>query len=301
MTTVEAYTFTVPGIIDGLPSTQIFRFTSGQIAITIGGQTYQPLTMSRDRITSPATGRTEQQRISVRVPVSHDFARLWDIAPPQGRVTMTIDRVTVGDEGNAQRVFSGVVISDSQEGPWHVLDVVPTVADTAQMLPRGTYSPLCRWALYGPGCGVDEEDHRRLGSRQDFDEDARELTLRVTVSGSGTNPALVGEERWLGGQLSGWVGDLPTGNTLGERRIIYGVGTPTNFASNVWDIDFQVQYWFTRLSFLPTTFLLVEGCRKSVDVCHQQFDNRANFGGFPTLEETTRSPFGTGYRDQGDA
>lgn len=301
MTTVEAYTFTVPGISGGTPADATYRFTSGQVELTISGQTYTPLAMSRDQITSPATGRTEQQRISVRVPASNAFARLWDLAPPQGRITMTIDRVTLGDEAGAQRVFSGVVISDSQEGPWHVLDVVPAVADTSQILPRGTYSPLCRWAIYGPGCGVNRDNFRRLGSRQDFDEDARELTLRVTIPGSGSNINLVQPERWLGGQLNGWVGTLAEGSALGETRVIYDVGAPVFASLNNWDIPFYVQYWFTRLTFLPSTFLLVEGCRKTATVCENQFNNLNNFGGFPTIGEVNRTPFGTGYRDQGDA
>jgi hypothetical protein len=300
MATTEAYIFTVPGISGGSPSQQVYRFTSGAVPLTVSGQVYAPIPIRRDIITSPATGRTESQRISVRVPVSHDFARLWDLAPPQGRITLAILRVTLGDEANAQQVFSGVVISDSQDGPWHVLDVVPTVADTSQMLPRGVYSPLCRWALYGPGCNVNEEDHRKLGTRQGEDVDAREITLRVVVSGSGSIIALVNEERWLGGQLAGWVGDLSTGSQLGERRVIYEVGEPTFVSNNTWDITFRVQYWFTRLAALPSTWLLVEGCRKSEDICNSQFDNVVNFGGFPFLSSTRRTPFGTGYRDKGD-
>ena len=298
MTTVEAYEITVPGTF-GTPSTQVFRFCSGNTPVVLSGQTFVPQVMQRDPITTPATGRTAQQKITFRVPVTTDFADLWQPAPPDVTVTIRIYRVTLGDEGNADTVFVGTVLGDRQEGGWHVLEVLPRGSDSGQMVPRGVYSTLCRWALYGPGCGI--APIRRLGTVQAFDPDLRQVTLRVTIAGTSSNPALVNEGRWLAGFCANYVGDLSTGQEISERQTIFDVGAPVfSGTSNVWDITFRVRRWFNRG--LPvsgsSTLVLFDGCRKTFEVCSSQFFNSANFGGFPEMDEVAVSPFFDGYKER---
>jgi len=234
---------------------QIWTVTSAREALVYQTESYQPTVIRRSAVEQSP----EFARNGIDLDCGRDFAvaQLFAAARPNGVVSLTLFRNHLGDseyitwwKGRvASVVFSGSTAKIRCESIF-----------TALKRPglRAHYQTGCRHALFDPGCGINNQAYKLVGTVSAV------TGLDVKSSAFLTQPA-----GWLtGGYL----------RVAGVPRMI------TNHSGDTVTLS-------TPLPGLQPGAALeaFAGCDRSFATCQAKFGNFLNFGGFPWIP--AKNPF----------
>lgn len=232
-----------------------YRYTSDPSDVVVGGLTYTATPIKRGAI---VVGQAERRRIlSITVPVTNEFARLF-LGPPPGQkarvIIYRLQRDEVPTFSTVRRIYDGSVLSvQFPNGTDAVLSTQTREAGVGRHLPRYSQMGACNHTLYGPGCDVPAAAFQYTGTVTAVS--GRTITV-AGASGAGFN--------FTGGfvRLNGGAPDF--------RMVLSQAG----------DV-------LTMLLPFPTSVLgaaldCFAGCNHLVTGdCSTVFDNVIQFGGFP--------------------
>lgn len=242
-------------------------YTSGAIAVTIGGTTWEPLAISR---TAHEQSQEDQdQQVEVRLPASTAICRYFIASVPGQSVNVTVQRLQVLDVGETLMVmYTGVVQSVSfvDGGEVAVLSIVTAQAAFSKAVPRDVYSSVCNHILFDSRCALSEAAWRVTAE------------VLAIVGNVLTIDGLDGEAD--GYYQAGFI-EL-TGSAPDFRVILDHTGE---------DVTVALPFGTSPLGELVRVYA---GCDHSPDTCQSKFDNVINFGGFPFVP--TKNPFQTGLK-----
>lgn len=234
-----------------------YRYCSGQADVSYGGNTYTSTYIERDQM---RTGLSlDLSDMQIRIARTNAIAGLFVAIQPTATLGLTIYRKHI-DDGNVVAYWIGRVTGCNYQGPVAVLSCEPYTVSVQRAAPWGTFSPLCRWALYLDECGVTDTD---------FDTSA----VLSSVSGNDiVSATFAGEANgyWLAGRVD-WGG---------ESRLV-----TAHTASTV-----TLTHPFDGL-LAGETVTIFAGCSHTRAVCKARFLNQRAFGGFPSIP--TENPFTT--------
>lgn len=245
---VEAFKFTLGG--------EIFRYTSAEDEINIGGEFYSPQAISRDKIENGAEAEQRTQVLNITLPGSNELVTKYLSIVPSETAAVEVFRVQRLDfpAPEAVLLFEGIIHSVTFESDGLTAKVAtrPTAAATSREVPRFTYSNLCNNVLYDARCKVVENDpayQYTTGTVSGTDENT------VTVSGT----AAFGDGHFTAGFI----------DVDGELRLIL------DHTGN--DLELLLPFGTDPTGKTP---IVQAGCDHSIQTCKAKFDNVINYGGF---------------------
>ena len=235
-----------------------YRFTSYQESVTVNGEVYTPLAISRSAVKLTAQDQT-QQALEVILPYQNAMVQeyAYQSAPPS--LDLELYRVHDTDYTDHVLLWSGKVTSFTVEG-CIAKRKIPSVFDYLLQgnVPTPRHQAPCNHVFTDVRCGVPE----------------------ITVSQNVTVTAIVGNIVTVSG-LTFSVGEIKAGyikTGSSERRMITDlIGT-----------DITVAYPFANLA-VNDIVEVVKGCDHSFTTCKNVYSNGVNFGGFPVVPN--RNPF----------
>jgi uncharacterized phage protein (TIGR02218 family) len=174
---VEVYEFTL--------GSQVFRYTTSEDTLTIGGNDYTPLPILRNGIT---IGSDQGRRtLQITVPSTNSFVQRYTDVIPGDTAFVTVNRYQ-RDEAPAFNttilLFTGKVqsVQFSKDGTSAIIAVRSLESALSRNVPRFTYMGMCNHFLYDAGCGVNPASFDYIGSVSSVSGN----TITVAgVSGSG--------------------------------------------------------------------------------------------------------------------
>lgn len=242
------------------------RYTDAENAVVLGLDTYTPLAISHEKISS--SGKMDDSTLSLNVPLNCPIAEVFRAYPPPRVVALTIrngnvanpdDPVSFADGENFPVAWIGTVDEGSRSGPVTKL----TGSTAAQSLNgpglRMNYQRPCPHALYWGRCGASKAAATESGTV------AAASGVRVTLE-----PGWEGareQQSFVGGMVE-WTTDLGT-----ESRSIRRVdsGDVLVLAGPVGDLASS------------DTVSVVLGCRHNVEDCENLHDVIQDYGGHPWI------------------
>jgi len=242
-------------------SAQIWRDTSADRDVVVGGETYTRRTIRRGNIEQGS----EMSRSALRVTVTrdHPVAVLYQVAPPSDVVTLTLRQYHEGD-GDAIVIWSGRILAVSYSASVAEISLEPVYTSVRRTGLRRIYQRQCPKVLYS--CGVSAEDYR-----EDFTVSA---VSGLTITAIGLNGHADG---WWDGGFIKW--EISAG--IYEHRLIEG------HTGNSVTVDLR------PLGLVPGTVIRAyPGCDHSTGAggC-AKFDNILNYGGMPYIP--VKNPYGS--------
>lgn len=266
---VELYVFQRAG--------QVWRYTDRQRAITVDGFSYEPATITR----APQTDSAEEARSTITVTLDRAVpvvAALLQGAPRYQRTTVAIYRFQPGATDKAV-IGRGDVASVRQKGE----TVEVTVSQIGYLLqlvvPRLTFQGTCNHAVYDPFCGIDPTPFMFTGTVAAVlapgavggADDG--YTIQFTTA---TSPTQFGQAGYfaLGYLVAGDQVAFVISHTVASGTASLVILGPPPAALIV-----------------GASVICIKGCDRSQAMCIADFNNLANFFGFPLMP--TRDPFQT--------
>lgn len=241
----------------------VLRFTSADIPLTYGGNTFTPFLFKRGRTrivigvevdTLDVTLHAGADDLIGGIPYPH-FAQNGGF---DGAYAL-LERAFLADWSSgivgALWMFSGRV---SEIAPSHTeirLDVKSDIEILTTPMPRNLYQPKCGFTLYDIGCGVSKAYHTGYST---------------AASGSTRSQVLCGLTQDAGWFDRGTI-SFTSGPNAGVTRTIksYADGAVVPVLP------------FPSAPGFGDTFEINPGCDKSPDTCASKFNNKVKFRGFP--------------------
>ncbi len=159
---------------------ETFRWAAGEDDLTIGGDLYTHIGISRNNV---IIGADQQRRtLLVKVRSTNDFtAKYYDVVPGDA-ATLTVTRYQRDESpafNTSIRLFEGLVqsVQFPKDGEEAVIAVRSIEAALSRNIPRFTYMAQCNHFLYDSGCGVDPTLHDHTGAVTLVDDN------EITISG----------------------------------------------------------------------------------------------------------------------
>jgi len=234
-------------------------YTSADEAVTVGADTYQPVTISRGAV------KRSQERSSSELAV-HLSLNLSLIPPfitstPATPVSLTITRLH-REDGETIVFWRGEVSAAEIEGDQATLTCVSPLSAHEKSVPRLVVQQQCPNVLYDKSCGLDPEDFKTSGTVSQVSSDGLDVTVPgIDALGDGFFKA-----GWL--QIAGT--DLRAFVVKHTNDVVRLLTPLAGLADGV-AVD------------------LFAGCDRTVQQCRDRFDNVHNHLGFPLMPE--RNPF----------
>lgn len=235
-----------------------FRWTSNQVAVTVGLETFEPLAIERGAI---VYNRERQlQPVEIRLPGEIDFPRFYLNVAPGRTATLSILRLQRNESpafDTQVLLFKGTISSVVYEDDGQTAKLVARSIEfeKAQSVPRYTFQGVCNHFLYDSFCKVVASAFDLLG----------------TPTAGGTTAVLTIPE----------AAGLPDGYFNG------GYITPTSGA--IFDFRMILDHTGDQITILlpfadevnGEPVQLFAGCDHVLTGdCATKFDNVENFGGF---------------------
>jgi len=257
---VELYTVTL--------GSTVWYYTSGALAVTIGGTTWEPLA-GLSRTAQPQSQEDQDQQVEITLPASTPVVRFFIASVPGQSVEIVVERIQILDVTEARMVmYSGLVQSVTFEdgGTKAVLSVVTSQSAFSKAVPRDVYSAVCNHVLFDDRCGLAEASWR--------------VTAEVlSIVGN------VIEIDGLSSEADGYytAGFIELTGSAPDFRVILAHAT-----------DFVTVALPFGTSPLGELVRVYAGCAHDPTTCQAKFNNLINFGGFPFVP--TKNPFQTGLK-----
>lgn len=144
-----------------------YRYTTGPLALDLGGYTYRPEGITRSAVVLGATAH--DQTLEVVVPATNAFAALYiDIVPPE-QATCTVlrlQRPEVPTFNTTSLMFKGRVkaVKFLKDGSTASIGVQSLEASLNKQMGAYTYQGPCNHQLYSARCGADPVEHTHTGT-----------------------------------------------------------------------------------------------------------------------------------------
>jgi uncharacterized phage protein (TIGR02218 family) len=247
----------------------IWRYVTGILPITISGDTWEPLAISRE-----ATGQSKEssdRQVAITVPADTPIVRDYIDSVPGQTATVRIERYQQPDGATPQRIilFDGAILAVTFEGSGKIAKISVQALDKAlsRVVPRDVYSGICNHVLYDPRCTVVKTTYRIIGT-------VSAVSGRdVTVPGVNAQPD--------GYFQAGFIENTSSVNP--DRRLVL------KHVGNVLTLSLP----FAK-SVLGQVVRVHAGCDHTPQTCKSKFNNLPNFGGFPFVP--TKNVFNTGLK-----
>lgn len=244
---------------------QVFRISTGQTDVTIGGEVFEAVAASRGEITLPTIGANGELQITLAT--SHPLVALFTgsgLPPQQASVTVHGHQVTSAE---SKVIWRGFITGMQCNGPAVTINAISRLGNVLQRkLPTITVGRQCPHILYDENCRVDRPPYTRS-------------TFITLVNGRNVTVAN------LGGEANQWAkyGEIEVVAT-GQRMLITSqVGTALTLYLPLTGVV------------TGTSVKVYAGCDRKFSTCDQKFDNRENFGGFPQLPRGNPFRIGGGF------
>lgn len=266
-----------------------FVFTMGNQVWRYVGNSSQPISLGVDVYRpDPVIGMGELSMslgeappsVQVTISSSTPVAQLYLPYMPPDRMYLHVARQQEeGEPGTFIAEFIGEITSSSfdESNGTCTLTVKMSSAALSRPVPWPVVAPICTYALYGPGCLVDREAYKTVGS---IVGGAKTIALQVdTFAAAGAGNAM--PEKWF---RNGFVRHVASGEV---RTVLDHVGNTV---------------------YLQTPFGRAEdgdelegfaGCSRQRNMCKARFNNYLRFAGFPWVPNDnpyTQNVFGTGAK-----
>lgn len=235
-------------------------YTSADESITYNNETYQPVSISRDQIQQ--TQELAKANIQITVPRDNAFAVEFVEQPPDTNVSLTIYRQHRGANGGTIAFWKGRALSVSWAGSQATIKAESIITSLKRQGLRPRYQYLCRHALYGVGCGVDNRLFRADGVVNSIDG--------ATITAAAWDS-----------QADGW---------FKAGYVQFGEGGPRRLIRDHSGATLTLSAELPGLA-IGDTVSAYAGCDHTIDTCGQKFSNYANFGGFRYIP--SNNPFGS--------
>jgi len=227
-------------------------YTSGDVAVSFGSQTWEPATVQRGTVNYDAN--LEGTKTTVTFAKSNPAVAAYLMQTPLSLASITIYKLFRDqDPFESSMLFTGVIVAVSLKG-------VAVQADCAGMdyiinhhALKQRYQPECNHTVFSTGCGLVEATWQ--------------LSTTVTVDSTGTE--LTSND--FTAQVDGWW-TLGVAQYSDEQRLIVSHTTDT----------IVVMTPFTELT-TGETVIVLPGCAGDIDTCKDKFDNLTHFFGFPFI------------------
>lgn len=245
---------------------QSFFYTDGEKPVTLDGNVYDPLPVSRGKIESKA--KLEGREIRIEVPLSAAVSELFRIFPPgrvvnvilrQGHVPNEDDPVEWALGENFPVVWTGRVLETSRGDNSTTLTCEALSAGMRRPGLRKHYQWPCPLVLYGPRCQA-----------------VKTPILAAVLSITGNKVTLA----------NGWLDPLAPGDFIGGLIEWAGASGPESRGI------LRVEDSVTIVMSGPATGLSVaaevtvlKGCPHTLAGCENLHDNVQNYGGFPWIPD----------------
>ena len=239
-----------------LPNATVLM-TDCETTILKDGETYIPISISRDSIVS--SGTLDKALLAITVPRNAQAAELFRVDPPTFPTALAIFQGHFGDT-DWKTIWFGSVKSVSYEGSKAKLNCEPYSMRMMQPGLRRHYQISCPHVLYGPRCNVAKGPFLRTGV-------VTAITKQTITLADGWNGALD-----ISKYLSGYV-QWPGGTQTFDARAILAVVDAHNL----------------KLAGIPTGVVvgqsvsILPGCNHSMSDCLGVYNNIANYGGCPWI------------------
>lgn len=238
-----------------------YRYTNADLAVTVDGEEYLPLNISRSTI-EVGSVVDSVQTIDIEVPIDSDLAQLFVLLKTRDQLDVEIRRVHRGTDYSTEfeLVWKGYTLFYSASGRTATIQTGTIIqAALSGSLNTIYFQSTCNHVLYDGRCGLDAADFTTTSHVTAIDVD------RIYVDNSGVDN-----------------NDLRAGEMIvtrtGERRFVMG---------NALDYV-DVGYEFVDLQ-VGDEVTMIQGCSHSIAECKTKFDNVDQFGGF--LYVPTSNPF----------
>jgi hypothetical protein len=228
---------------------QAWYYTTHDVDVTRNGETYRAALMERDAFRQSEEG--EQISVTLRIANETPLAEeIRAVGLPSTRGVMMM-RLIATHAGSSDIIvpFLGRVTGYQMLATNVSLTVESEQALFKQKILRVIGGVQCNHDLYGPGCGVNMEDHR-----YECTITAADGSRTVTISFGAADGVLAGGILWVGR----------------DRYFIE-------------QNEGSVLTLLTRApaSLVGESAAVFEGCDRSYPCCRDRFDNTRRFGGFP--------------------
>lgn len=231
----------------------VYRYTSFQKDVVVGGETYKAVPISR---TAVENSSQDQDDISIEITLPYDAQVVLDFmfssTPPS--LFAKIQRAHRGDTAAGQTMWQGKVISFNVEGREARLSV-PALLSYAfeRPVPSKRYQGPCNHVLYDSWCKVSRAANSQVA------QVSQVMRNEITVLTHGfDDDACASGEMIFGDQ---------------RRMIMSNSGNTFVLSSGFRDINVTDQVTISK------------GCDHSFATCRAKFSNGQNFGGFPLVPE----------------
>lgn len=229
--------------------------------LTVANIRYKALPISDDGIRQ--TGEKSADEINITAPADIEVAQLFRGAPPSRKIELTIRDIHFGDGEAVVRQVANV-----KSAKWPRLDTAIIVCEPLDAVLNDTGLTLgwergCPYYIYSPLCGVDPNVYRVDGSIQSLDG------LRISVATAAGYP-----DGWFAGGMIEW--DMGSGE-LDRRFIESHSGQSLQLLGGTDGLT------------LNLAIRAYPGCGRTIQICHDKFDNSPNYGGANAMPGT--SPF----------
>lgn len=234
----------------------VYAYTDAEEPITAGADTYLPIPIDSDQVSS--SGTLDKTTMKVSLPRNTALVELFRVYPPSEVVTLTKFQGHWSDP-EFLAVWSGRVLSCDRAGVKAMISCEPVSTSMRRPGLRRRYQRGCPHVLYGPQCR----------------ESRAENTVSATVAG--INGA------WIT-MASGWAGAFTASRFAGgifqsdgeQRTILKVQGNDLLLGGGIGVLD------------VGDTAALSLGCEHTMDAC-KLFGNILNYGGQPWIPYS--SPF----------
>jgi uncharacterized phage protein (TIGR02218 family) len=257
---LELYTITL-----GLTT---WRYVAGDQAYTIGGDTFEPLAITREALNQ---SKEEDQQLTITLPAMTDICRQYISTVPGQGASVKVERVQKPDGIDRIIVFVGslLTVTFEESGKLARLTVQAQNKAMSRTIPRNVYSSICNHVLYDPRCTIDRTLFRITG--EVLLEDVAARTIQVNGADGQAD----------GYYQAGYVES--TSATAPDRRLILA------HVGEVLTLNLAFGH-----SLLGQNVRVYAGCKHDAPTCKSKFNNLPNFGGYPFVPTT--NIFSTGLK-----
>lgn len=256
---IELYTFTRGALV--------WRYTSTDQDISIGGNTYTSVIIDRDKLTQSQ----DPGKNSINLQCTYDlpFLEQYFDSPPSDTIILTIQRYHLTDVAEEiVTIWKGRVINVNFRTDEAEISCEPLFTAMKRPALRRFYQKLCPHTLYGPWCGLAKATYLTTATLTGLSADGLVLTSS-SFTGAGKPD----------GFFTGGTVEFLNGTVLDKRFILNHVGT--NITINIAINDLVNG---DSVDAYP-------GCDHTLPTCVIKFTNEENYGGQP-YRPNDKNPMG---------
>lgn len=235
-----------------------WRYTNADRELELFGERWKPIPISRSNLSSGP--EVSKSKLKVEAPRTIEVYEQFRVAPPGSAIGCTVYSHHYGDDDvQAVPEWTGVVVACVRRDSKVTLHCEPAYSAMQAHGLRRKFQRQCPHVLYGPGCKVNKEEFKVIGTVDDL------TATTMTCSAASAFP-----DFYFEGGFIEWYDNL---DLLDQRSIEEHVGSSIRLAYTLKHIENGQE------------IALYPGCNHTMEMCNDVFDNILNYGGTPYIPE----------------